>query len=66
MIMKDLVNYLVSQGLDFSKEVWDLNHNEFEKVRLLAMVHGYKKCSLRATGVGFYNELQKVYKQMAL
>lgn len=61
---KDLILNLVSSGVDFSRDVWQLSNSELTKYSDLAKSYGYKKPVLHSRGFGFYMLLQKVYNKL--
>ena len=61
---KNLVVSLVASGVDFSKDVWLLDHSELTKYSDLAREYGYKKPLLHSRGFGFYMLLQRVYNKI--
>lgn len=59
-----LVKSLVSDGVDFSRDVWTLSGSELTDYSELAKKYGYQKPVLHSRGFGFYQLLQKVHKRM--
>lgn len=59
-----LVKTLVSEGMNFRRDVWQLRSDELTEFGELAKKHGYKKPLQHSRGFGFYLLLQKVYNKM--
>ena len=55
---------LVSEGMNFGRDVWSLRTDELTEFVELAKKYGYKKPLLHSRGFGFYLLLQKVYNKM--
>jgi hypothetical protein len=59
-----LIKDLISRGVDFSRDVWQLTYSELDMYSELAKKYGYKKPVLHTRGFGFYMLLQKVNEKM--
>ena len=59
-----LVKALISEGVDFSRDVWQLHGSELSTFAEYAKKYGYKKPLLHSRGFGFYCLLQRVYNKM--
>lgn len=59
-----LVFYLEKQGVNFKRDVYQLNQSELCFYDDLAKEFGYKKPTLHSRGFGFYLLLQKAAENM--
>lgn len=59
-----LVNQLVADGVDFSRDGMMLPHSELSYFSELAKNFGYKEPLLHSRGYGYYEKLRKLYKKM--